>query len=397
MSFYLESKDKKDCFNCTACSAICPKNCITMERNLKDGYIYPKIDKEKCINCGRCKNVCIKLNNRELQNNIKHAYVLYNKNEEVRKSSASGGISSLLMEYVIEKNGTVYGAAYDSNLVVCHIRATTLEECEKFKTSKYVRSSIEGVYKQVLEDLNAGRLVLFTGTPCQIAGLKSITLNTKLQEKLILCEIMCDCVASPILFEKYKTAIENKYGKKIEKINFRSKENGAHNKSMKIKFEDNSEVILPHKSQNLYSEYMQIFGCGLSAPISCSSCEFEHTNERISDFTIGDYWGKNEILKDDNKGISLMLVSTEKANKIFNEYIKDKIAFEEVEVMQALDNNHVKPKTNILNKTSFMEDLPRLSFNELSDKYVKRYRWRTKIAKILPKGMKEKIKEIIKK
>ncbi len=395
MSFYLESRDREQCFNCTACATVCPKKCIIMEVNPDDGYIYPKIDKTKCINCGKCKLVCINLNHKKLQSDIKKAYVLYNKNENVRMKSSSGGISHILMQYVIQNDGVVYGAGYNDKLIVVHSRAETIKECDKFKTSKYVRSDIRDIYIKVIEDLKNDKLVLFTGTPCQIAGIKSVV-NKNLQKKLILCEIMCDCVASPILFEKFKDEIEKKYNSKIENINFRSKTNGAHNKSMEIKLKDRT-VILPQNSNNLYSEYMQIFGCGLSTPISCTKCEFEHVNERISDFTIGDYWGKKEIIPDDNKGISMLLLNTEKAIDIFEQYIKDNVNYIEVQPTVALDNNHIKHKNIILNKESFMEDLSKLSFDQLAKKYVRKYRWRTKLGKIIPKSLKEKIKEIINK
>lgn len=394
MSFYLESNKKIDCFNCTACATVCPKKCITMKKDEKDGYIYPVIDKKECVNCGKCKKVCINLNNSNLQNDIKKSYILYNTNEEIRKTSSSGGISTLLIEYVLSQNGVIYGAAYNEKLIVQHFRATTIEECEKFKTSKYVRSDISGIYQQVINDLKNGNMVLFTGTPCQIAGIKSIV-GKNLQEKLILCEIICDCVASPILFEKFKKDVEKKYNSKIKKINFRSKENGADNMSMKIEFQDNKIVLLSHKSENLYSEYMQMFGRGLSAPESCAKCEFEHTDERTSDFTIGDYWGKRKFIKDDNRGISFILLNTKKAVEIFEKYIKDKVEYKEVEILEALNNNHIENKKVILNKEEFMKDLPNLSFEELSKKYIRKYRWRTKLGKILPKSFKEKIKQMI--
>lgn len=395
MSFYLESCDKRDCFNCTACATICPQKCIEMKFDKKDGYIYPQVEKSRCVNCGMCKKVCINVNNERMQNKIKNAYILYNKDEKTRKNSSSGGISSILMEITIRNNGVVYGACYDKNLNVIHSRAETIEDCEKFKTSKYVRSNIGNIYSQVIKDLSNGRTVLFTGTPCQIAGLKSIAEIKKLDKNLLLCEIMCDSVASPVLFEKFRNQVEKKYNKEIKNINFRSKQNGAHTKSMEITFKDEEKIILPLNKNNLYSEYMQIFGCGLSAPESCSNCQFEHTNERISDFTIGDYWGRKEILEDDNKGISLMLVNSEKGKEIFQREIKERVIYQDVEPLVALNNNHIEPKKNILGKEKFMKDLPLLTFDELAKKYVRKFRWRTKLGKLMPKKLKENIKKII--
>lgn len=394
MGFYFESKCKKDCFNCGVCELSCPVKAIKMVKNKSDGYLYPEIDSEKCINCGKCKKVCINLNRNRLVNKTKKAYVIKNKNIDVRKRSSSGGISSILMEYVIENNGCVYGVGYDEFLEVVHQRATTIEECENFKTSKYVKSLINESYSKVLKDLKNDRVVLFTGTPCQVAGLKSFIPN-KLQEKLILCEIMCDCVASPILYRKFKNFIEKKYKKNIKKINFRSKENGAHNMSMKIIFSDDEEIILPIKEKNEFSDYMQVYGCGLSSPYSCLNCEFEHIDERVSDFTIGDYWGKKEYLRDDNLGLSILLVNTEKAQKIFNDILKNKIEFIEVTPKQALDNNHINHKDIVLNKDNFMKDLSTMEYEQLIDKYVNKYALRTKIARIFPANIKMIIKKII--
>lgn len=394
MSFYLESRNKIDCFNCTACATACPRKCITMKNDDNDGYIYPHINREECISCGKCKNVCINLNSDKLQNEIKEAYVLYSKDSKTRITSSSGGISSILMEYTIYNNGVVYGVSYNKELIATHTRATTIEECKLFRGSKYVRSNIINIFDTVVNDLKNGKLVLFTGTPCQVAALKSIV-NKELQNKLILCEIMCDSVASPMLFQKFKAEVEKKYSKKIKDINFRSKVNGAHNKSMEIQFLDGSNEILESRLNNLYSEYMQIFGCGLSAPMSCQNCKFEYINKRTSDFTIGDYWGKEKILEDDNKGISLMLINTQKAKNIFEGYIKDKVTYKEVKIMQALDNNHISNKRNILNKEQFMSDFEKSTFDELAKKYVRKYRWRTKLGKMIPKNLKEKIKIII--
>lgn len=392
MATYLKNHKKVDCYHCTACASVCPVHCITMKRD-EEGYYYPEIDEKRCIHCHKCEQVCIKEQHRKIKKEIQKAYVIYNENQEVRKRSASGGMSHILMEYVIRNQGIVYGVTYNEHLEVVHKRATTLEECETFKTSKYVNSKMEDIYLQVLQDLKADKLVLFIGTPCQVAGLK-VTIPEAQKEKLLLCEIMCDNVASPILFEKFKRHIEKKYQGKIKNINFRSKEKGAHNMSMKIDFYDRESIFMSIQDKKSdYANYMQMYGCGMSAPLSCTECQYEETDKRVSDFTIGDYWGKKEILKDDNKGISLLLLNTEKAIKIFEEEIKDKTVYQEVLPIQALDNNHKEAKIKFINRENFMKDLEKMTFEQLANKYVAKYRWRTALGKFLPKSLKEKIKK----
>lgn len=395
MGFYLENKDKKDCFNCSACKFACPKKAIKMQYNEEDGYYYPKIDKKKCIHCGKCRRVCINLNRDHLVQKVQNAYVIYNKNIRVRKKSSSGGISSLLMDYVIRKNGVVYGVCYDDQLKVIHKRATTKEECEAFKTSKYVKSDIGNTYQQVLNDLKENQLVLFTGTPCQVAGLKSF-IPKKLQQFLILCEVMCDCVASPLFFKKFKEYLENTYHSQITNMNFRSKENGSHQKSMKVNFSNKEEVIFPISEENPYAHYMQVFGCGLSSPYCCLNCEFEHIDERVSDFTIGDYWGKKEVLLDDHLGISILLINSNKAKIIFDKYLSERVEKQQVKIKEALSNNHQEHKQIVLNKEKFMKELKESDFETLIKKYVTKYKWRTKIGRIIPPKLKEELKRIIK-
>lgn len=392
MNFYIETNNKYDCFNCTACSAICPNNCIKMIQNKDDGYYYPQKDNSKCIECGLCKKVCINLNNNNIKQKIKKAYVLKNKDDKVRVISSSGGISDILMRYVIENNGIVYGVKYNEKMEVIHSKANSILECEEFKTSKYVKSNLKKVYLEVKNDLKEQKLILFTGTPCQVAGLKSF-LSEKELENVILCEIMCDSAASPLLFKKFIQHLEEKYKGKIVKFNFRGKNGKDETKIGIIYFEDGRIIKLPANRINPYSDYMQIFGCGYSAPYSCMNCKFEDITERVSDFTIGDYWGRKVFIKNDNKGISFMLINSEKGLKIFDDVIKDKVIYEEVSVEEALDRNHVKNKSVILKKDDFYHDLSLMNFNQLKKKYVSKYRLRTMFTKMIPGDIKDKIKK----
>ena len=175
--------NKKDCCGCTACAHICPVKCIEMKED-KEGFLYPAVDNEKCIHCHKCERVC-PIGNLINYNNETKAFIGYNKNEEIREKSSSGGIFSLAAEWIIEQNGVVFGAAFDENFEVCHIAAENEEELSKLRGSKYVQSRLGDAYPKVKQYLENNRKVLFTGTGCQIAGLKKY-LNKDLMYQYIL-------------------------------------------------------------------------------------------------------------------------------------------------------------------------------------------------------------------
>ena len=181
MKSYLESKQKCDCTGCGACELICPKKCIKMKED-EEGFLYPSINNKECINCNRCIKIC----KNKIENNYQEeAYAVYNRNWNERKNSTSGGIFPILAKQIIKNGGYVYGVCYDDNMQVRHRKASTLEQCEKFKGSKYVRSDFEGIYRSIQKDLTEGKKVLFTGTPCEADGLIKF-LNRHYENLLIL-------------------------------------------------------------------------------------------------------------------------------------------------------------------------------------------------------------------
>ena len=201
----IEILEKNKCCGCYGCVNICPKKCISMKYD-NEGFAYPVVDKEKCVNCGLCEKACPTFKNLNLEKYNYEGYVCYNTNEEARKSSSSGGIFILLCEEVINKKGVVFGASFDENFIVKHSYAETLEGCKKFKGSKYVQSQIGDTYKQAKKFLEEGRIVLFSGTQCQIKGL-NLFLNKK-YENLLAVDIICHGVPSPMVFEKYKEILK---------------------------------------------------------------------------------------------------------------------------------------------------------------------------------------------
>ena len=200
-------EEKGQCSGCSACYSMCPKEAIAMQEDT-EGFVYPFVDNSKCINCELCVKVCpIKKENKKVVSNI-HAIACKNKEEKIREESTSGGVFTALSELVINQGGVVFGAIYDENLNVKHSYVENIDECNKFRGSKYVQSSIGDAFKKVKEFLVQGRLVMFSGTPCQVAGLYSYL--GKEYDNLILIDLVCHGAPSPKVFRKYIKSLENK-------------------------------------------------------------------------------------------------------------------------------------------------------------------------------------------
>ncbi len=373
---YLKNGNKYDCNGCGICALVCPKGCIHMEQD-SEGFYYPVIESKNCIHCNKCKNICS--NNKINIEYERKAYIAINKNNNERKESASGGMFIILAKYVIEKHGVVFGVRYDKDLNVVHDEATTIDECKKFMGSKYVRSYCMDTYNKVKTYLEENKWVLFTGTPCQCYALK-IYLG-KEYEKLITCEIICHGNPSPKVFKKYIEEKENIKNKKIIDVKFRSKENGWSNSTPIIIYDDNTKEEDP----TLYEAFMAEL---ISRP-SCYPCKFVDIN-RVSDFTIGDMWGIEKIEPDmnDKKGVSLLIISSDKARKILEEIKKD-ITLKEVEINLAFSHNHHKNVVENKNRNKFFRKVDEAtSIIKLMQKYSR---------KKLTTRVKNKIKRCIKK
>ena len=378
----IKIKDKKDCCGCYACYSICPKQCITMKAD-EEGFWYPVVNQDKCINCNLCKKVCPIINKPECISYDRKAYAMYNKNEDVRLQSSSGGIFTLLAEYIINNNGKVYGATFDDDFNVKHIGIDKLENISLLQGSKYVQSKIENVYKSVKTDLNNGRQVLFTGTPCQVVGLKSFFLLE--YDNLILMDIVCHGVPSPLIWQKYLDELKKSYKQNIQQIYFRNKDTGWKNYSIKIVFDKDI-----YKKIGLNDVYMRGFIGDIYLRPSCYSCKFKGI-ERISDITVADFWGIQNVKPkmDDNKGISLVVIQSEKGKAIF-EKVKENIEFVNVNINESLKYNPsaLKPVTYNVKRDEFFAEL---SMNKNIEELIKRYTKRNIVQRI-----KMKIKRLIK-
>lgn len=378
----IEISKKSECCGCYGCINACPKKCINMDID-NEGFWYPKVDKDKCINCNLCKHVCPVTNKLQKENFNKIAYACKNKDEKVRRSSSSGGVFTNLCEYVMDNSGIVFGAAFNDKFEVEHMEATTIEECKKFRGSKYVQSKIGETYKDAKKYLNQGKLVLFSGTPCQIKGL-NLFLRKK-YNNLILVDIVCHGVPSPLVFYRYKDKLNKEYNSEITFITFRDKSNSWKNYRYKISFK-NGKVDEKLFTENIYSKG---FLNDLYLRPSCYECESKNFKNN-SDISLADYWGvQNKHPKfDDDKGVSLVLVNSKKGKKVFDQ-IYNKIEALETDLEYAISCNPciIKPVKYNRKREVFFENL---NCNNLEKLIYKN----TKIS--FKKKIKNKIKKILK-
>ncbi|GKX31766.1 F420H(2):quinone oxidoreductase [Vallitalea longa] len=355
--------NKKDCTGCHACYNICPQNCISMQSD-NEGFRYPIIDMDKCIDCGLCDRVCPVLNLEKIQNKP-HAYACINKDETIRIKSSSGGIFTLVAEIVIDNGGVVFGVGFNENFEVEHRYIETKEELEKLRGSKYVQSRIGDTFKQAKTFLRQGRKVLFTGTPCQIGGLKSYL--GQIYDNLICIDIVCHGVPSPDVWHKYIEYREEKVGLPTQRIAFRSKNEGWKRFSVSFLFKNNIEY-----QKTLDKDYfMKAFLKNICLRPSCYECNFKSLN-RQSDITLADFWGIWNVLPemDDDKGTSLIFVNSDIGKSMIKQ-IRHKIIYKEVNIEEAVKYNSAAIKSVAYNtkRVDFFNHLNDYSFDRLVMKY----------------------------
>ena len=301
----------KECTGCSACLHICPKSCINMVPD-NYGFLYPHINDENCVNCGICEKNCPVLNKTDQESPINtNCYATKTNDETIRKQSSSGGIFSVIAKKVLENNGIVYGAAFDESFVVKHIGISSINDLDLLRRSKYVQSDLNNSFSAVKQHLDDGKAVLFTGTPCQVEGLLSYL--KKPYNNLITIDFVCHGVPAPNVWEHYKTYLQKQYKAPITDINFRDKSLGWKNFSARFAFENGNVYC------NTFGNdpYMKAFLANMDLRESCYSCKFKSTKHK-SDITVADYWGIDKIKPeiDDDKGLSLLLVNTEKGNSL---------------------------------------------------------------------------------
>lgn len=313
--------DKEKCSGCTACYTICPQSCISMEKD-NEGFLYPKVEFSKCIHCNLCEKVCPFIE-RKVSLYESTAFACINKNYEDKYDSSSGGIFILLAKYIINQGGVVYGAAFNERYQVHHIFVDTVDDLKKLQGSKYVQSNIKGVFEDVKHNLVRGRLVLFTGTPCQIDGL--LQYLGKNYTNLITQDVVCHGVPSEYVWMRYLKENKDVNEKEIIKINFRDKKKSW--KDFYISIISESKIYQKHHYDDVF---MQSFLTDMSIRPSCYRCVCKGI-KRSSDITLADFWNIEKLDKSmfDENGTSLVLVNSEKGKMLINKIKKDMLIKEE--------------------------------------------------------------------
>lgn len=309
-------KEPKDCCGCNACAQRCPKHCINLQED-HEGFLYPKVDINLCIECGLCEKVCPVIN-QSIKKEPLQVFAAINPDEKVRMESSSGGIFTLLAEKVIQENGVVFGARFDENWEVKHDYAETIEGLAAFRGSKYVQSRVEDNYLKAERFLKKGRKVLFSGTPCQIAGLKKFL--RKEYDNLLTVDFICHGVPSPKVWRMYLDEICKNYINQgdrkscIKAINFRNKSLGW--KKFSFFFKLNPTFIrqknkpIEHLELFYKNSFMKGFLNDLILRPSCYHCPSK-SGKSESDITIADFWGIESLSPnmDDDKGTSLVFIN----------------------------------------------------------------------------------------
>lgn len=386
--------DKSQCCGCTACVSICPKQCITMRED-EEGFLYPVVDSSHCIDCNLCKKVCPELYPKEMREPL-HVYAAKHKNEQVRLASSSGGIFTLLAEKIIDEGGVVFGVRFNNNWDVVHDYTETMEGLAVFRGSKYVQSYMGDCYLKAKSFLEQGRKVMFTGTPCQIAGLKNFL--RKDYDNLLTVDVVCHGVPSPKVWQVYLDEIARKGGKnsvlshpivektEINHIDFRSKSTGWKKYSFALTLSkatadgEKNTVLL----SSIFTEnpYMNAFLSNLSLRPSCYDCPAK-SGKSGSDITIADFWGIEDVLPefDDDKGISAVLMSTEKGIYWFNRVLCNCVMVPYESVIRANPSIFSSVK-RAKNRDFFFYQINHGNTIEEAYLYVQDMRWQRRIRRL---------------
>ncbi len=356
--------DKKECCGCTACLSVCNHQAITMKPDPL-GFVYPVINSSLCVDCGLCLEVCAFQKGFDFKDNLTQptAYAVRHKNMREIETSRSGAMFIAISDYILDSGGVVYGVGYKDGFKVCHKRVETKADRNEFKGSKYVQSDLSGIFPEIKRDLKKGLPVLFSGTPCQTAGLISY-LKRKNTQNLYVVDIVCHGVPSPYIFRDYLAYTEKKHNKKIVKIDFRDKSLGWNTHVESFILEDGSKIVS--------DTFSYLFQHNLMLRTSCGNCKYTNLT-RPSDITIADFWGWEKTDKNfnsDNKGCSLTLINTDKGIFIW-ENVKHMLDYIPARLEDCLQYNLMHP-TKLNNKTrSFEADYQRSGIDYVIKHYGK--------------------------
>lgn len=322
--------DKTQCCGCRACEQRCPKHCITMKED-NEGFLYPEVDEKTCLKCGLCDKVC-PVQNQFDSKDASNVYAAKNLNETIRRDSSSGGIFSILAEHILAQRGVVFGARYNDEWQVEIDYIESIDDLPKFRGSKYVQASTGKSFSLCESFLKQKRMVLFTGTPCQISGLKHF-LKTD-YENLLTCDIVCHGSPSPKVWNRYLNEEVHGNLNIISNIKFRDKAYGWKNFHFTIEGKNNTTIVSSFHREN---RFMQAFLSNLILRPSCYNCPAKE-GKSCSDFTLADFWGvdSHHPQMDDDLGTSLLLVNSPRGEFLIK---KKQIQVEKSDIKFALSRN----------------------------------------------------------
>lgn len=362
--------NKVDCCGCNACGDICPKDAITFETDI-EGFWYPKVDRDKCVDCGLCEKTCPIINIDALKHNDIPQSICYaaeHKNLEVVFDSTSGGAFSALADIMYKNGGYVGGAVFNEDFSVRQYISDDKEDLSRLRSSKYLQSRFDGFYRQVQDLLKAGEQVLVCGSPCQMAALRAFL--RKDYENLIIADYICRGVNSPKVWRKYLVSFEERYGHKVVYCKAKSKEYGWRNLTQKVIL-DNGKAYYETKSQNNFTKgYLQT---NAYCRPSCYACKFKGY-PRISDITLADFWGIEQVEPSMNKnlGTSLIMINSRKGEKYF-EWVKPRLNCVQVSFEESTRGNPALTKSinpPRVDRQTFFQDLDSMTFLQIAEKYI---------------------------
>lgn len=328
--------DKTTCTGCTACANTCPSHAITMKPD-ENGFHFPVIDSAACIHCGACERTCPLLNYVPNSGARPRAYAAWSLDEQVRMQSSSGGVFTEIAKTILAKGGAIFGAAYGKYFEVFHRVAESLTELEPLRGAKYSESRLNETFSEVRVRLTKGQTVLFSGTPCQVGGLKAYL--KKDYDNLLCVDFICHGIPSPKAWKSYVEyrADADHDGVLPFQVNLRDKSSGwsRYQYSNLFRYSGGKE----HRELSTQSAYMKLFTGDYISRASCENCQFKGY-QRPSDITLGDFWGIWDVAPDmdDDRGTSVVLLQSEKGQRTW-EQIKDNLQFKEVQLEQASQMN----------------------------------------------------------
>lgn len=346
------------CTGCGACAAICPVDAIILKEN-ENGFREPVVNPEKCINCALCEKTC---REQVEYRNPQRVYLARHKTEEVHKDSQSGGAFTAISDYILSKNGIIYGAVFNDTYEVVHIRATSVESRNKMRGSKYIQSNMDTIYKQIENDLNYGRLVLFVGTGCQVAGILKFFKNRKTDiTNLFTVDILCHGVPSVFIWRDTLRYLKKTYNANISSVQLKE----IHEKTRPVMY-----IKLGEKGTTDYL-YRKLYYSNLALRKSCYSCKY-NSCQRVGDITIGDAWGIEKANPEfnDKRGVSLILFNSEKALKGKDSILQDMV-IKNVSIKDYMQKCMISPAKPKREPALFWNDYHNKQFGYIIEKYAK--------------------------